>query len=71
MNFNEEFRSRTKKFSLRVIRLFQCLPKTEEARILGKQLLRAGTSVGANFRAATEQDQSRIYVEIRNCIGRS
>ena len=53
MGFNDELRERTKKFSLRVIKLFQALPKTEEARILGKQLLRSRTSVGANFRAAT------------------
>lgn len=38
---------------MKVIKLFQALPKTGEARILGKQLLRSGTSVGANFRAAT------------------
>lgn len=53
MGFNDEMRNRTKKFSLRVIKLFQSLPKTEEAKILGRQLLRSGTSVGANFRATT------------------
>jgi len=34
------------------LRLYQALPATEEARILGKQVLRSGTSVGANYRAA-------------------
>lgn len=48
----EELRLRTKKFALRVIRLFQSLPKTTEAQVLGKQLLRCGTSVAANYRAA-------------------
>ncbi|HEY7402378.1 MAG TPA: four helix bundle protein [Candidatus Angelobacter sp.] len=43
---------RTKKFALRVIRLFQALPRTTEAQVLGKQLLRCGTSVAANYRAA-------------------
>jgi four helix bundle protein len=43
---------RTKVFALEIIKLFQTLPKTEEAKILGKQLLRCGTSVAANYRAA-------------------
>lgn len=47
----EEMRDRTKRFALRVIRLFRALPRTEEARILGKQVLRSGTSVAANYRA--------------------
>jgi four helix bundle protein len=42
----------TKQFALRIIRLYRSLPATDEARILGKQLLRSGTSVGANYRAA-------------------
>jgi len=37
---------------VRVIRLFQHLPRSTEAQVLGKQLLRAATSVGANYRAA-------------------
>ena len=50
-NFAEEFKLRTKKFSLRVIKLFQSLPKTDEARIIGKQLVRSSTSTAANYRA--------------------
>ncbi|TXH59456.1 MAG: four helix bundle protein [Bacteroidia bacterium] len=48
----EVLKQRTKDFSLRIIRLFQALPKTDEARIIGKQLLRSSTSVAANYRAA-------------------
>lgn len=48
----EEFRQRTMKFGLRVIRLVQSLPKSQVAYVLGNQLLRAGTSVGANYRSA-------------------
>jgi four helix bundle protein len=48
----ERLQSRTKRFALRIITLYRSLPKTDEARILGKQLLRSGTSVGANYRAA-------------------
>jgi hypothetical protein len=43
---------RTKDFALQIIRLFPKLPRTTEAQVLGKQLLRAGTSVGANYREA-------------------
>jgi four helix bundle protein len=43
---------RTKDFALRVLRLYRSLPRTEEARIIGTQLLRSSTSIGANYRAA-------------------
>ncbi len=48
----EELKQRTKTFGLRVIRAVQALPRNDVARALGNQLLRAGTSVGANYRAA-------------------
>jgi four helix bundle protein len=44
--------ARTKSFALQIIRLFSRLPKTAEGQIIGKQLLRSGTSVGANYREA-------------------
>lgn len=47
-----DLRNRTKDFALRVIRMFSALPKTPEAQVLGKQVLRSGTSVGANYREA-------------------
>jgi len=50
---NSELHDRTKSFALRVIRLFTALPKTEEAKVLGRQLLRSGTSVAANYREAS------------------
>ena len=43
---------RTKRFALRVIRLYSALPKTTESQVLGKQILRSGTSVGAHLREA-------------------
>src|SRR5881396_2233893 len=43
-------RDRTKSFALRIIRLFSALPKNEAARVLGRQMLRSGTSVGAHCR---------------------
>jgi four helix bundle protein len=45
-------RRRTKEFALRIIKLFRALPKSEEARILGRQVLRSGTAVAANYRSA-------------------
>ena len=48
----KELKERTKKFSLRVIKLVGALPKTVEGRTIGSQLIRSGTSVGANYRAA-------------------
>ena len=46
------FKQRTKQFSLGVIRLVENLPSTRIADVIGRQLLRCGTSVGANYRAA-------------------
>lgn len=43
---------RTKRFALRIIRLYSSLPKSTEAQILGKQMFRSGTSVGAHVREA-------------------
>jgi len=47
-----DFKERTQKLALRVIRLFETLPKTSAAQIIGGQLLRSATSIGANYRAA-------------------
>ena len=50
----EEFRQRTKRYAACIIRLFVKLPKAnEDARVLGKQLLRSGTSVAAHVREAS------------------
>ncbi len=47
-----QFKARTKKIGLRVIRLVEALPKTSTAQAIGNQLLRSATSIGANYRAA-------------------
>ena len=47
-----DLRERTKALALRIIRLFASLPKTTEAQVLGKQVLRSGTSPGAHYREA-------------------
>ena len=48
----QQFKKRTKQFALRVIKLVEELPRGRTTEVLGKQLLRAATSVGANYRAA-------------------
>jgi four helix bundle protein len=48
----QQFKARTKNLGLRVIRLVEALPKNTTAEIIGRQLLRSATSVGANYRAA-------------------
>ena len=52
MKEEHDLKDRTKQFALRIIRLFGSLPKSMEAQVLGKQVLRSGTSVGANYREA-------------------
>lgn len=46
----QDLRTRTSEFALRIIRLYVTLPKTTEAQVIGKQVLRSGTSVGAHYR---------------------
>jgi four helix bundle protein len=48
----KDLRNRTKEFALRILRMFGALPKTTEAQVLGKQVLRSGKSLGANYREA-------------------
>jgi four helix bundle protein len=59
--FRDEFKQRTKLFALRVIKLFRALPKTIEAQIIGKQLLRSASSVAANYRAACRARSNAEY----------
>jgi four helix bundle protein len=49
---SSELKTRTKEFALRVMRLVEALPKDSVGRAIGNQLIRSGTSVGANYRAA-------------------
>ena len=65
-NDRRDLRERTKKFALRVIRLYVALPKTTEAQVIGKQLLRSGTSVGAHYREAF---RSRSTAEFISKVG--
>jgi four helix bundle protein len=59
---SNEFKKRTKAFALRVIHLVESLPKSRTASAIGGQLLRAGTSVGANYRAACRARSAADFV---------
>jgi len=59
---SEQLRERTKQFAIRIVRLFRALPKTEEARIIGKQALRSGTSIAANYRAVCRARSKAEFV---------
>ena len=58
----DTLRDRTKRFALTIIRLYKSLPKNEEARIIGRQVLRSGTSVGAHYREATRSRSRAEFI---------
>jgi len=58
----KDLRKRTKKFSLEIIKLVSSLPRSREADIIGRQVIRSGTSVGANYREATRARSKKEFV---------
>lgn len=58
----DEFKARTKAYALRVIKLVDALPRDTVSKTLGHQLLRAGTSVGANYRAAVRARSTAEFI---------
>ncbi|HEY3294905.1 MAG TPA: four helix bundle protein [bacterium] len=56
----QSLRDRTRQFAHRIIRLYMALPKTDPAHVLGRQILRSGTSMGAQYREACQQSLMRI-----------
>jgi four helix bundle protein len=58
----QDLRERTKKYALRIIRLYTGLPKTTEAQVLGKQILRSGTSIGAHYREACRAKSNLDFI---------
>ena len=57
-----DLKLRTKAFALRIIRMYGALPKATEAQVIGKQVLRSGTSVGAHYREATRARSTAEFV---------
>lgn len=64
MAHNVDLKVRTKKFALRIIKLYQSLPKNGEAQVIGKQVLRSGTSVGAQYREACRAKSPADFVNM-------
>ncbi|RAJ94402.1 four helix bundle protein [Larkinella arboricola] len=63
--FIEEFKRRTKQYVLRSIKVFQALPNTSEAQVIGKQFLRSASSAGANYRAACRaRSKAEFYAKL-------
>jgi len=58
----EQIKRRAKQFALRIIRLFRALPRAPEAQVMGRQLLRSGTSLAANYRAVCRARSKAEFV---------
>ncbi len=59
---NQELKNRTKKFALRIIKLVNQLPNTKAGNTIANQIIRSGTSVGANYRAACRSRSARDFI---------
>ena len=57
-----DLKQRTKTFALRIIKLFSSLPKSQEAQVIGKQVLRSGTTVGAQYREACRSRSNSEFI---------
>ena len=62
LEFATKMQKRTKAFAVQVVKFFGKLPKTDEARVLGRQLLRSGTSVAANYRAVCRAKSDADFI---------
>ena len=68
-NVERDLKERTSVFALRVIKLYSALPSGAVAQVLGKQLLRSGTSVGANYREAHRgRSKAEFVAKMGDCL---
>lgn len=66
---HQDLRMRTKGFALRIIRMYSALPKSDVAFTLGRQVLRSGTSVGANYREAYRaRSDAEFVAKLGDCL---
>lgn len=66
---NNDLLDRTKRFALNIVSMFTLLPKTAEAAVLGKQVLRSGTSIGANYREAyRSRSRAEFIAKTGDCL---
>jgi len=61
-DFSENMKVRTKVFAVEIVKFYKALPKTDEARVLGRQVLRSGTSVAANYRAVCRSKSQADFI---------
>jgi four helix bundle protein len=65
----QDLRVRTKQFALRIVKLYASLPERPEAQVIGKQMLRSGVSVGANYREAFRaRSDSEFIAKLGICL---
>ena len=62
LNRAKQLQARTKKFAVRIIKAFARLPKDEAIRIIGRQFLRSGTSLAANYRATCRARSTADFI---------
>jgi four helix bundle protein len=69
MENKTDLKERTKKFALRIIKMYSSLPKSMEAKVLGTQVLRSGTLVGANYREASQgRSKAEFVAKMGDCL---
>jgi len=61
-DFSENMKVRTKVFAVEIVKFYKALPKTDEARVPGRQVLRSGTSVAANYRAVCRSKSQADFI---------
>jgi len=68
-NAEKDLTARTKNFARRIIRLYVALPRETVAQVLGKQVLRSGTSIGANYREASRgRSKAEFIAKVGDCL---
>jgi four helix bundle protein len=60
--FSQKMKARTKAFAVQIVKFYKRLPKADEARVLGRQVLRSGTSVAANYRAVCRAKSQADFI---------
>jgi four helix bundle protein len=68
LNRAKQLQNRTKKFAVRVIKAFGRLPKDEATRIIGRQFLRSGTSLAANYRASCRARSGADFISKKSIV---
>jgi four helix bundle protein len=63
-----DLKARTKKFALRIIKLYSALPRRSDAQVLGTQILKSGTSVGAHCREACRAKSNADFIKIEGAL---